>query len=139
MIEVQLRGFTELRARLNRLAGGLEPLATRIRARVVNMHQRRVATEKTDPDGRPWPPLAASTLSYKRGTMLVETSRLLGSFTSTQSGLTVTVSNQAIPYNMFHQFGTKRMPRRRFMGLGAKNITEIQQTCRNFILERLGG
>jgi phage gpG-like protein len=138
MIRWELVGLDDVVGRLGRLSEPLTPLATRVRVLLHAQHERRIATEKTDPDGRAWPPLAASTLRRKRGSMLVETGRLLGSLTSRQSGLTVTEGNQAAPYNVFINAGTRKMPARRYMGIGADGQREITDACVQLIRRRLG-
>ncbi len=139
MFQVTARGFAEATTRLNAVANGswLVPLATRVRIALHNQHVRRIATEKKDPDGRRWAKLSPSTLARKRGSMLVETGRLLGSLTSQQTGLIVREGNQAAPYNVFIQGGTRKMPARPYMGIGNPGLKEIEKICRDFIRARL--
>lgn len=139
MFQTTLREFAEATARLNAVANGtwLLPLATRLRIALHSQHTRRIAAEKRDPDGRPWKKLASSTLVRKRGSMLVETGRLLGSLTSEQTGLIVKEGNQAAPYNVFIQGGTQKMPARPYMGIGNPGLKEIEKICRDFIRARL--
>lgn len=138
MISWELVGLQDVLGRLGRLSEPLDPLARRVRILLHNQHERRIATEKTDPDGAPWPPLAASTLRRKRGSMLVETGRLLGSLVSRQDGLMVSETNQARPYNVFINAGTRRMPARRYMGIGSDGRHEIEQACMDMIRRRIG-
>lgn len=138
MIQAEITGVNALVQSLRRLSTPLDEIATRIRIVLHNQHERRVATEKTDPDGNSWEELSDYTLARKRGSMLVETGRLLGSFVSEQSGLIVTEDNQAAPYATYHQTGTRKMPARPFMGIGKEGIDEIMDACTAMIARRLG-
>lgn len=137
MIQADITGVQALIGTLTELSRPMDDIARRIRAVLTNQHTRRVAVEKTDPDNGAWAPLAPSTLARKRGSMLVETGRLLGSFVSEVSGLTVTLDNQADPYAVFHQTGTEFMPARPFMGMGEDDIDEIMDACLAMIERRL--
>lgn len=123
---IAVTGSAELRAALLRLQGGTRnprQLLQRIGVVLEGNVQERLQT-KTDPAGRAWLPLAASTRARyakadgkrKQGSLLVRTGLMMASLSSTVSGSTVTVGFGR-PYGLYHETGTQRggrpwMPRR---------------------------
>lgn len=121
-----------LSRRLSDMGPAMRAIATELEARV----ERRFETE-TDPAGRRWPQLADSTLMQvmrraaggdprkKRGggtkakaigalarkRILYDTGDLLGGLTSSYTRSEARVGFGQ-PYAAFHEFGTKKMPRR---------------------------
>lgn len=135
MIDIQLddrevrSALERLQARLADMTPVMKAIATALEAQV----EKRFETA-TDPAGRPWAPLAASTLSAwlargrgnrrkdggltKKGRErlssrrpLYDTGDLLGSLASsfTRSEARVGFGQ---PYAAYHEYGTKKMPRR---------------------------
>lgn len=135
MIDIQLddREVREALRRLERRLADMTPVMRAIAAALEAQVEKRFETA-TDPAGRPWKPLAPSTLSAwlargrgnrrkdggltKKGRErlssrrpLYDTGDLLGSLTSsfTRSEARVGFGQ---PYAAFHEYGTKKMPRR---------------------------
>lgn len=135
MIDIQLddrevqAALQRLQQRLSDMTPVMRAIATALEAQV----EKRFETA-TDPAGRPWKPLAPSTLSAwldrgkgnrkKDGSLtqrgrerlssrkpLYDTGDLLGSLTSSASRSEARVGF-GVPYAAYHEFGTKRMPRR---------------------------
>lgn len=119
--------------RLSKLLADMTPvmraIATELEARV----EQRFETA-TDPSGRPWAPLASSTISAwldrskgnrrrdgsltKKGRQrlasrrpLYDTGDMLGSLTSSYTRDEATVGF-GVTYAAYHEYGTRRMPRR---------------------------
>ncbi len=88
---------------------------------VEGQTKRRIASEKTSPDGNAWPPLKA-----RSGSILVDTGRLLGSISHTSTSNEAIVGTNVF-YGPFHQYGTRKMPARPFMGVSAPNMDEIRR------------
>lgn len=87
--------------------------------------------QQISPDGQPWEPLAASTLRYKQsGTILRETSRLFNSIGYDVRGSEARVFTN-VEYARYHQFGTRKMSARPFLGFSDRDVREI-----NGIFER---
>lgn len=82
---------------------------------------------ESGPDGAGWAPLAASTLAQKRGGgILKETGALSASIAMIgPSGDQVKVASQGVPYGIYHQTGTSKMPQRKFIGIGDRHIPKI--------------
>ena len=80
------------------------------------------------PTGERWKPLA-----YRRGTPLWLTGNLHQTAVEgikqarIQSGQHFQVWLHMAPYGAFHQFGTRRIPRRAFFGLSAQGIAAVGQ------------
>lgn len=135
MIDIQLDD-REVRAALQRLQQRLSDMTPVMRAIATALQaqvEKRFETA-TDPAGRPWQPLADSTLSAwldrsrgnrkkdgsltKKGAArlasrrpLYDTGDLLGSLTSSASRTQARVGF-GVPYAAFHEYGTRAMPRR---------------------------
>ncbi|MCR6497081.1 phage virion morphogenesis protein [Thermomonas sp. S9] len=86
----------------------MREIAMELEARALN----RFETER-DPAGRPWQPLSPVTLARKkgRGGILYQTGDLLDSATS-RAGRDVAEVGFGLRYAVFHEYGTKKMPRR---------------------------
>ncbi len=82
---------------------------------------------QTDPDGKPWTPLNASTLRQKRTrTILQETGNLRRSINSQVALDTITFSAEA-DYAGYQQRGTANIPSRVFLGLSEKSQEEVAE------------
>ena len=87
---------------------------------------------QSDPDGKAWAPLSTRTLQRKRsGSILRETSALVNSVSSQVAGNSAIIS-AGQSYGIFHQTGTSKMPQRRFLGFGDRDIEEHQKIAREF-------
>ena len=80
------------------------------------------------PDGTPWAPLAPSTLARKRsGAILRETSALVNSIAARGPFQNTVRVGATMEYGVYHQFGTKRMPARPFLGIEPKHHEPIRK------------
>ena len=103
-----LATLERLRRRLADLTPAMRGIATELEARIEARFERQV-----DPSGRPWAPLRPSTLERKKrkGAILYDTGDLQGSLTSAAERDFAQVGF-GVPYAAYHEFGTRRMPRR---------------------------
>ena len=103
--------------------------------KLFEFHEAGFALER-DPNTSAWPPLAAATIRRKKSDkILVETGRLKRSLTTAGSadhvgeifdrGLTFGTS---VPYSIFHQQGTSKIPQRAHVGLAPERVDQITKT-----------
>lgn len=101
-----------------------------------------------NPGGRPWAPLAPSTVRRKgHDTILEETGRLRQSLTQKSSDAIRSVWEQAhdqglvfgteVPYTIFHQEGTTNMPDRKPVGVNRKKADEWAQRVADDTVRKL--
>jgi phage gpG-like protein len=84
------------------------PLMADLSEGLLHSTQDRFETS-TAPDGRPWAPLAASTLAMKRGPkILVEDGYLSGLLRPSWTDNTAGVATAPLPYAQVHQDGGRR-------------------------------
>jgi len=113
-IEIQDREVQELLKRLLDATGDLTPALDAIGQQMESRISARFETE-TDPSGAPWAPWAPATVkSYPKG----GNRRLLDRFGDMLLSLNHQVEDGSVligfgqPYAIFHEFGTRKMPRR---------------------------
>lgn len=134
MIRIQVIGIAPVQDKIDRIAGlDTGSLMTALAATVERQTKRRIASEKTSPDGARWAPLKASTI-LKKGTdnILVDKGQLLGSISSI-SGATWAIVGTNVFYGEFHQSGTRKMVERPFIGISSANAREIENVVQAFI------
>lgn len=102
--------LTELGKRTGNLRGLMDSIGQEMETRVANRFETQ-----TDPSGAPWIQWADSTIaSYPddgNGTILDRYGDMLASLSHQADDSSVTWGF-ATPYAAYHEFGTKRMPRR---------------------------
>lgn len=105
----------EVRQALEQLARRVADMSPAMRAVGQEMETRIAARFETrrDPAGRPWAPLRPATEKAKRGrgSILYRTGEMMDSRTHRAGPLEVAVGFGK-HYAAYHEFGTKRMPRR---------------------------
>lgn len=127
-LSIDVTGLAELRvdlvralARMERPAELMQALGAELEANI----ERRFDT-KVDPDGRPWAPLAESTLERyaeeddgaRRGTLLERTGQMRNSLTANagddfvEVGMSRLTDGGKWSIPLLHETGTARMPRR---------------------------
>lgn len=127
-LSIDVTGLAELRvdlvralARMERPAELMQALGAELEANI----ERRFDT-KVDPDGRPWAPLAESTLERyaeedkgaRRGTLLERTGQMRNSLTANagddfvEVGMSRLTDGGKWSIPLLHETGTTRMPRR---------------------------
>jgi len=142
-------GLAKAIARIGRLQKAIEELATlpRAVATVVAPRLSKLVAKQfssgTDPYGRPWRPISATTKRLRKGRKggrpLTDTGRLRAG-----TGVSVTRSGARLvlgaPYGYFHQVGTRNMPARRIFpqfGLPAAWRTVLRDAARAELRRRL--
>ena len=98
-------------------------------------HVRRVASEKTSPDGPAWAPWRPTT--RPGGSLMVRSGGLLGAMSVDISADFARVYDGAY-YLIFHQFGTSKMVQREIMGLSAENLAELRDIFNAWVASHLG-
>ncbi|NER97508.1 MAG: hypothetical protein F6J86_27275 [Symploca sp. SIO1B1] len=101
--------------------------------------ERQFATE-TDPDGVRWAALAPSTLAQKRrlgypDSILTRTGKMRRSVNSVADARGVLIGVD-VPYAIFHQQGTRKMPQRRILGMNDKRRGKLVKLIRVWIKAR---
>lgn len=124
-ISIEITGYEEIRAALRALVRNSQDLTVpfdRIGAKLRGSIEFRFDT-KTDPSGEKWKPLAGSTKARyaiedgkvgkggRRGSLLERTGFMRASLTHRASS-TELVVGFGMAYAQYHEFGTRRMPRR---------------------------
>ncbi|MGE5509940.1 MAG: phage virion morphogenesis protein [Bacteroidota bacterium] len=94
---------------------------------------RRFAT-KTAPSGAAWAPKKRPD-GYG---LLVRTGRMRNSIASRISGMTAEIGTN-VHYAKYHQFGTRKMVARPFMGINPADAIELQRVAERFLAAGLGG
>ncbi|WOP15777.1 phage virion morphogenesis protein [Ottowia sp. SB7-C50] len=116
-IEVDDRAFSAYWAQLQARVGDLSPVLAAIGQEMENRISGRFETE-SDPSGASWAPWAPATLeSYPKDgnrRLLDRYGDLMGSLNWHADSSSVTVGFGQ-PYAAYHEWGTKRMPRRGLM------------------------
>lgn len=135
-------GMSDLTPVMNRIGGTLE-------TNVKNRFQTR-----TDPNGQAWKPWAASTLKYYpfAGTKYAKgdegpgngNGKLLDRYGTMLDGLSYEPDSNsvrvgfAMPYAAFHEFGTKKMPRRGML-MGNPDAGTLGQADERAVIDILNG
>lgn len=102
------------------------------------------------PDGTPWPPLKrprrrrrdARAVGGSGQKILYDTGKLRAAATtnikvvSNRSSMTFTLGPGA-DYGVFHQLGTKHMPKREFFGFSAAMIEEIEEEAADWLIDQI--
>lgn len=128
--------LSEAQAKLARLStSDLDAVTYEIGALIEDQTKRRIADEKTAPDGMPWAPWSdAYARSLKRRnritprSLLVGENNLLTSIQNYTTGEAARVGTNLI-YGAIHQFGGeavgKNIPARPYLGISDDNAAEI--------------
>lgn len=133
-------GLDDIVDRLNRVSASREDILLLIGNQARDQTLTRIAATGLAPSGSPWAPLAASTIASKRpgSRIMVDSGRLLSSIAMDVVGDEARL-NTPLPYALYHQEGTSRMPARPIFGLEGENLQEVVTTIENFINDILGG
>lgn len=108
------------------------------------------------PGGEDWAPLAESTIASKgarsgivgpHSTILVDTGRLFESLTledGTSDTIWITgdkfiTFGTSVPYAIFHETGTSRMPARPAVGINDNTADQIADAVGEFVVDKLRG
>lgn len=119
-IEVKLGGLGSLLKRLTNLKVALDTIAIldEIGAMLLNRIRARFLAE-TDSEGTQWPESKAAQARRAGGGTgtLYETGHLFRSVQLAAKGADYRIIGTDVPYGKFHQFGTRLLPRRSFLGV----------------------
>lgn len=133
-------GLDDIAERLNRVGASKGDVLMLIGNQVRDQTVTRIAATGLDPSGRPWAPLAPSTIASKRpgSRIMVDSGRLLSSVTMDVVGDESRLSTN-VPYAVYLHEGTGRMPARPIFGLEGDQLQEVVTVIENFINDILGG
>ncbi|MBN8716122.1 MAG: phage virion morphogenesis protein [Stenotrophomonas sp.] len=139
MIKIELddravrQALADLQRRVSDMTPAMRAIATELETRAMNRFETR-----RDPAGQPWKPLSARTLAAKRGRghILYRTGDLLGSATS-RAGRDFAEVGFGQRYAAFHEFGTKKMPRRGLL-MADPDARTLGEADKSVILEIIG-
>lgn len=135
-----------MRAALSRLAGllgDMTPVMTEI-GETLRDEALDAFRQQAAPTGAAWAPLAASTLTRRRGggagaRILQDTGVLRNSITTQLLSSHAVAVGTRMEYAKFHQFGTRKMPARPMLGLSAEGRREVETTLSRALASALGG
>lgn len=103
----------------------------------VRAVQRNFAAQR-DPQGKPWARLSAATIERRRNKkkssirILIDTGRLRNSINYQSDSKEARVGTNVL-YAPFHNFGTRRMPQREFMGVTSEDETGIVNALNAYV------
>lgn len=132
-----IAGLRKLSAAIANPAPAMKLLATTAHREVVRQYR-----SQKDPQNRPWTPLAASTIKRRRNMrksavrILIDTGRLVNSITHEASAREARVGTNT-RYAPFHNFGTRRMPQREFMGLTPEAMERTVDRLNEYVARAL--
>jgi phage virion morphogenesis protein len=135
-IEIDDREVIDALAKLQRRVADLSPVMRAIGADMEQRMLERFETQ-TDPTGRKWAPLKPATLAAKkgRGSILYRSGDLQES-RSSQADANSVRWGFGKKYAAFHEFGTKKMPRRGLL-FGNADRRELAEQDRSLILDAI--
>jgi phage virion morphogenesis protein len=135
-IEIDDREVIAALAKLQRRVQNMSPVMRAIGADMERRMLERFETQ-TDPTGRKWAPLKPATLAAKkgRGAILYHHGTLMDSRNSQDDARSVRWGFGQ-KYAAFHEFGTKKMPRRGLL-FGNADRRELAEEDRSLILDAI--
>lgn len=115
----------------------LDPALYAIAGEVDDRIQTAFAIDSDPVTGTPWPELKPATLRAKQkagyGSDALENRRILrGAAIATVEGRAILVNNQP-DYAKYHQFGTSKIPQRRFVGVSPQDIQQFEDILTRYI------
>jgi len=124
-ISITTQGFEAVFAVLDKLSMPLWEILLRRLATTLESQVDRHFAAGAGAEGA-WAP------TQRGGTILVLTGRLRGSIKAEVGNMQVAVG-AGMPYGVFHEFGTVKMPRRAFLGPTEADIVELSDVVEDFI------
>ena len=134
MITFAMQGFEHATLRVSRLAQLAPDQLLTVLGNQVRSQTLRHFEQETGPAGK-WAGLRPSTVRRKRGgqrQILSDTGRLRGSISAVIGAHEVEVGTNVF-YGKFHQYGTRKMVARPFLGLTDGDSDELERTVDAFI------
>lgn len=142
-IETSIKGLSRLQSRLNALVDmDRRSLLEGIGAEVESQTKRRIASDKTAPDGSAWDPWSdrykktrhsGQSLLQSEGHLLTSIQFLVG-----PSLLEVEVGSNLV-YARAHQLGFEDIPQREYLGLSGQDEDDVLGLVEDFVDKVLGG
>jgi len=135
-IEIDDREVRRALEQLSRRAQDMSPVMRAIGADMERRMLERFETQ-TDPKGRKWAPLKPATLAAKKGR-----GSILYRFGALQESRSAQADARSVrwgfgqKYAAFHEFGTKKMPRRGLL-FGDADRRELAEEDRSLILDAI--
>ena len=155
-----LDGFSDLDALFNVWANDIEDGSYESRmdelVPIIQACEAQAFHGQHTPGGEEWAPLAESTIARKgarsgiigpHSTILVDTGRLFESLTledGTSDTIWITgdrflTFGTSVPYAIFHETGTSRMPARPAVGVNAETVDQIGDMVAGFVADKIAG
>ena len=126
-------------AGLSRLAGRMEDMSPVMReiGDAVREASMESFEREAPPEGGKWPPLSPATIRRRRGgpvhRILQDTGALRQSIVKRLEGDRSVIVGARVEYAPFHQFGTRRMPARPFLGVSPTAREEIMDAIHDWL------
>ena len=151
-IGIEVEGAREIEDRTREIVARMVGVSTMVRVTTsLRIRNLRRYDNNAGPDGRFWKRLAPSTIEQKQRLggfspaglpKLVRTGRLRASFVTraraVRGGSEGAVGTD-VPYAVFHQFGTSRMPKREPLGVAQEDVKIVRRImCQVFEATRDG-
>jgi phage virion morphogenesis protein len=97
-----------------------------------------------DPDGNAWAPLKPSTLKGRRkggkgAKPLIDTGLLRNSVTTVRQGPLELLFGTNLPRGAYHQFGTRTIPARPFLGISPRLADLIAEMTADYVVAQMRG
>lgn len=140
MIEFRIEGLDKAFVAVSTLSKFEAKSHLTVMANLMRTQTLRHFQEQAGPAG-PFAPLRPSTIRQKRGgagQILVDIGRLRGSIGSVVSGTQAEVGTNVF-YAKFHQFGTRKMAARPFVGFTERDADEVRDVTGRFLASLMGG
>lgn len=143
MITMDIAGVVAMADRIQARLSNLTPALLRSTEEIQKFISDRFRSE-TDPRGKPWAKLEASTLAKKaenKNKILVDTGALRNSITASPSitaGENSITLGSNVTYGGYHQFGTGKMEMRAFLPsdrFKGEPMTKLRERIARYILE----
>lgn len=125
-IVFQVDGFERVFAVLDKLENPQWDRLLEVVGETLEAQTKQHFQEQGGPEGA-WPP------TKRGGQILVKTGLLRGSIEHAAIGPLEIAVGTNVAYGKFHQFGTRKMPRRAFLGLTTDDKVEISNVIETYI------
>ena len=136
MLSVEILGLPALIDKLNRLDASLdvEDILDESEALLLNRIRTRFLTQE-DPDGNTWKPSQRALITG--GKTLFKTGTLFHSIQAHTTAPNERTISTDVFYGPFHQFGTKRMVRRAFLGFNDEDLYLAERRVLQRVMEAI--
>lgn len=135
MIEIEIKAEAVI-AKLKEAHRKLENLQKPLREAGLYMERETKLNfaKQSSPEGSPWAALTPATLKRKRsGAILRETSALVGSVQFMGASNTEAKVGAGTSYGIYHQFGTRKMAARPFIGIAPRHEPKIEKIFESYL------